>query len=89
MSEEKIPTEVIKLIINTLGFDAIIPKEQELGYFIRKKLKQISTLNQWLTGERKRINQFMNQRMFGETIIRDTLPENTKILRPHWQYLVK
>ena len=43
MSEEAIPTEAIKLIINTLGSDVITPEEQKLGYFTRKKLKRLST----------------------------------------------
>ena len=43
MSEEAIPTEVIKLIINTLNSDAMTPEEQSLGYFTRKKLKRLNT----------------------------------------------
>ena len=66
MSEEAIPTEVIKTIINTLNSDAITPEEQALGYYTRKKLKNLSTWDQWLAGEKKQIDQFTMQGMFGE-----------------------
>ena len=46
MSENAIPTEVIKLIINTLGSNAITPEEQRLGYFTRKKLQNLTTWDQ-------------------------------------------
>ena len=61
MSETAIPTEVIKLIINSLGSDAITPEEQALGYYTRKKLKKLSTWDQWLAGEKKQIDQFTTQ----------------------------
>ena len=89
MSEDAIPTEVIKLVITTLNSDAITPEEQALGYFTRKKLKKLSTWDQWLAGEEKQINQFMTQGMFGKPTDRAALPDNAIILRPHWQYLVK
>lgn len=86
MSETAIPTEVIKLVINSLGSDAITPEEKALGYYTRKKL---STWDQWLAGEKKQIDQFTTQGMFGEPTNRCYLPDNAIILRPHWQYLVK
>ena len=89
MSEDAIPTEIIKLIINTLSSDAITPEEQQLGYFTRNKLRKLNTWNQWLAGETKQIDQFMNQGMFGIPISRDELKKDAIILRPHWQYLVK
>ena len=61
MSEEAIPTEVIKLVINTLGSDAITPEEQKLGYFTRKKLKRLSTWDQWLAGETKQIDRSIHE----------------------------
>ena len=39
MSENEIPTEVIKLIINTLSSNAITPEEQQFGHFIHNKLQ--------------------------------------------------
>ena len=80
---------MIKLIINTLGSDAITPEEQQLGYFTRNKLRKLNTWDQWLAGEKKQIDQFMNQGMFGSPIPRSELPEDAVILRPHWQYLLK
>ena len=41
MSKDAIPTEIIKLIINTLGLDAITPEEQQLGYFTSNKLQKL------------------------------------------------
>ena len=66
MSEDAIPTEIIKLVINSLGSDAITPEEQALGYYTRKKLKKLSTRDQWLASEKKQIDQFTTQGMFGE-----------------------
>ena len=65
------------------------PEEQSLGYFTRKKLKRLSTWDQWLAGEDKQITQFQTQGMFGDPVDRATLPDSAIILRPHWQYLVK
>ena len=32
------------------------PKEEALGYFTRRKLKKLSTWNEWEAGEHKQIN---------------------------------
>ena len=87
--KDAIPTEMVKLIINTLGSDAITHEEQQLGYFTRNKLRKLSTWDQWLAGETKQIDQFMNQGMFGNPMYRNELPADAVILRPHWQYLEK
>ena len=42
LSEEFISSEMIKLCINTLRSDHIMPEEQALGYYTRKKLKRLS-----------------------------------------------
>ena len=55
----------------------------------RKKLKNLNTWDQWLAGEKKQIDQFDMQGMFGEPTSRLDLPKNAIILRPHWQYMVK
>ena len=39
MSEDAIPSEMIKVCINTLNSDFMTPEEQSLGYFTRKKLR--------------------------------------------------
>ena len=89
MSEDTIPTEMIKLIINTLGSDAITPEEQQLRYFTRNKLQKLNTWDQWLAGETKQFDQFMNHGMFGSPISHSELLADAVILRPHWKYLVK
>ena len=43
MSEDSIPSEMIKVCINTLNSNHMTPKEQSLGYFTHKKLKSTST----------------------------------------------
>ena len=65
------------------------PEEEALGYFMRKKLKNLSTWKEWKAGEKKQINQFMMQGMFGDPIYLVGLPKNDIILCPHWQYAVK
>ena len=89
MSEDAIPTEIIKVCINTLNSDFMTPEEQALGYFTRKKLKRLSTWDEWLAGEAKQLNQFYDQKMFGDSIDADTLDGLAVVLRPHWQYAVK
>ena len=84
VSEETIPTEMIQACINTLNSDHMTKEEAALGYFTRKKLKILSTWNEWKAGERKQIEQFQNQRMFGDPIDPITLPESAIIMQPHW-----
>ena len=80
MSEKAITTEMIQLCINTLGSDAITPEEQALGYYTCKKLKKLSTWNEWLAGEAKQIDQFHFQGMFGDPVERANLPKEAIIL---------
>ena len=91
LSEETIPSKVIKMCIHTLNSDHITPEEQALGFYTRKKLKKLSNWNDWKAGETKQIEQFQFQRMFGDPIdpIAFPLPECAIVLRPHWQYAVK
>ena len=89
MSEEEIPTGMIKLCINTLNSDVVTPEEEALGYFTRKKLKNLKNWNNWKAGEKTQIDQFMIQGMFGDPIHPIGLPKNAIILRLNWQYLVK
>ena len=80
MSEDAIPSEMIKVCINTLNSDFMTPEEQALGYFTRKKLKRLSTWDEWLAGEAKPLNQFHDQKMFGDPIDADTLPGSAVVL---------
>ena len=89
MTEEGISTEMIKLCINTLNSDAMTPEEEALGYFMQKKLKNLSTWKDWKGGEKKQIDQFMMKGMFGNPISPLGLPKNNSILCPHCQYAVK
>ena len=89
MSPEAISTKMIQLCINTLTLDVVTLEEQALGYFTWKKLKTISTWNEWKAGEECQIDKFMCQGMFGKARFPDGLPKNAVILQPHWQYVVK
>lgn len=51
LSKEAILTEMIQICINTLSLDHMTREEVALGYFIRKKLKTLSTWNEWKAGE--------------------------------------
>ena len=55
-------------------------EEQALGYFTRKKLKRLATWQEWKDGETKQLNQFYNQKMFGDAIDAITLTESPVIL---------
>ena len=80
---------MIQLCIITLNSDHMTKEEQALGYFTRKKLKRLSTWQEWKAGESKQIGQFMQQKMFGEPIDPNLIKGAKVILRPHWQYSVK
>ena len=56
MSEDAIPSEMIKVCINTLNSDFMTPEEHSLGYFTSKKLKRLLTWDEWLAGEAKQLN---------------------------------
>ena len=88
VSENSILTDLILIIINSITSQAITPAEQALGKFTCRKLKNRDTWNEWVTGERKQLNQFYGLQMLGQSIIRPT-EENAVILRSHWQYHVK
>ena len=89
MSPEAIPTEMIQLCINTLTLDVITPEEQALGYFIWKKLKKLLTWEEQKAGEKRQIDQFDHQGMFGKLKHPDEIHKDAIILQPHWQYTVK
>ena len=85
-SEESIPTKVVELAINAIRSDATTPEELSLGRFTRFKLKRLLTWNEWQAGERKQLNQFDCQGLFGSPV---TKPPGAIVLRPHWQYSIK
>ena len=80
MTEDAIPSEMIKVCINTLNSDHMTPEEQSLGYFTRKKLKRLLTWQEWLDGESKQLNQFYTEKIFGDPIDADKLPKAAGVL---------
>jgi hypothetical protein len=52
----------------------------------RKKLRNLSTWNDWKAGEIKQLDQMHSLRMYGEPCKR---PPDAIVLRLHWQYTVK
>ena len=62
--------------------------EQALGFFTRRKLKKLTTWNEWQEGETKQLNQFYDLQMFGEPIA-PPVDKRTILLQPHWQYHIK
>ena len=85
-SEDSIPTEVVELAINAIRSDATTPEEQALGHFTRRKLRKLDTWDEWLAGERKQLDQFHTQQLYGKPVAR---PPDAIVLRPHWQYHIK
>ena len=45
-SDNTIPHKIIQVAKNTLTFTTMTPEEEALGYFTRRKLKQLSTLDE-------------------------------------------
>ena len=88
ISTEDVPIEMIQIAINTLQSDSITPKEAVIGYFTSRKLKKLSTWNDWKKGKHKQLNQFYDQKMFGDVINPVTLPRSAVILQPHRNYVV-
>ena len=66
-------------VINSIISQAIPPAEQALGKFVRRKLKNMNSWNDWEAGERKQLKQFHDLQMFGHHTARP-LEENTVIL---------
>jgi hypothetical protein len=86
--ETDISSEIIELMIKAIQLKATTSEEQALGHFSRRKLKRLTTWNEWEAGERKQLNQFCDLQMFGEPIL-PPKEKDTIILRPHWQYHIK
>ena len=81
--------EMIKIVDNASQSNSITPKEAATGHYTRSKLKKLTTWNELKKGEHKQMNQFHDQKMFGDAIDPVTLPKNAIILQPHWNYVVK
>ena len=74
---------MIQIVTNSITSQAITPTEQALGKFTRRKLKNMDTWNEWVTGDRKQLNQFYNLQMLGKSILYPT-EDNAVILQSHW-----
>ena len=79
LSEEAIPSEMIKVCINTLISQHVTLEEQYFGYFTWKILKSLSTWQKWKDDETKQLDQFYTQKMFGYTIEPLGLPDSAVI----------
>ena len=77
------------MAINTISSDHMTPEEEALGFFTRKRLKKLSTWEEWEKGEHKQLDQFEEQGMFDDPIDPVLLPKDAVILCAHWQYAVK
>ena len=80
ISTKDVPIEMIQIAINTLQSDSITPEEAAMGHFTRQKLRKLSTWNEWKKGKHKQLNQFYDQKMFGDAINPITLQRNAVIL---------
>jgi len=89
ISESEIPSEMIRLCLQTIQSDSVTPAEQALGHSTRRELEGLGTWPLWEKGEHKQLNQFHEQKMFGDPIDPSSLDEGSIILRPHWQYAAK
>ena len=85
---DTLPSDLLEFTVDAIRSSATTSEEQALGFFTRRKLKKLSTWDEWQQGETKQLNQFHDLQMFGEPIAPPIDPK-TIILRPHWQYHIK
>ena len=71
------------MAINTISSDHMTPEEEALGFFTRKRLRKLSTWDEWEKGEHKQLDQFEEQGMFDNPIDPVLLPKDAVILRAH------
>ena len=83
MSKESISKKMIKLCINNLKSSAMTSEEEAFGYFTCKKLNNLNNWDKWKAGDKKQIDQFTMQGMFGDPIHPIGLPKNMIILHLH------
>ena len=89
MSEEAIPTNMLAIVINTLHSNKMTPAEAAMGHSTHRKLQKLENWKEWLQGETDQLNDFHQQGMFGIPTDPATIPKDSVILRPHWNYMVK
>ncbi|KAG7373017.1 hypothetical protein IV203_033741 [Nitzschia inconspicua] len=85
-SPEALLSEHIHLLINAIYSHIITPEEHALGNLTRRKLKTLSTWDEWHDAEHKQSDQMASFVMFGTPCLP---PPGAIILRPHWQYQIR
>jgi len=85
-SESSLPTEEMEMVIQAIQSQAITPAEQAIGRFTRRKLRSLSTWEQWCAGKHKQLDHFHDLKMCGEPVRK---PPGAIVLRPHWQHSIK
>ncbi|KAG7373304.1 reverse transcriptase RNA-dependent DNA polymerase [Nitzschia inconspicua] len=85
-SPEALASEHVHLHINAISSHTITPEEHALGTLTRRKLKTLSTWDEWHAAEHKQLDQMASLVMFGTPC---PPPPGAIILRPHWQYQIR
>jgi len=85
-SEASISTKEMEMVVQAIQSQAITPAEQAIGRFTRRKLRSLSTWDQWRAGEHKQLDHFHDLKMYGEPVRK---PPGAIVLCPHWQYSIK
>jgi len=85
-SESSISTKEMEMVTQAIQSQAITPAEQAVGRFTRRKLRSLSTWEQWCAGKHKQLDHFHDLKMHGEPVKR---PPGANVLRPHWQHSIK
>ena len=85
-SENEITDDMIRLVINAIGCNTTTAAEEAMGHLTRRKLRKLDNWDEWLTAERKQLNQFHELDMYGQAT---KLPPKGILLRPHWQYVIR
>jgi len=87
-SESSLSTEEMEMVVlvQAIQSPAITPAEEVIGRFTRRKLRSLSTWEQWRAGEHKQLDHFHDLKMYGEPVRK---PPGAIVLRPHWQYSIK
>jgi len=85
-SKSSLSTEEMEMVIQAIQSQAITLAEQAIGRFTMRKLRSLSTWEQWRAGEHKQLDHFHNLKMYGEPVRK---PPGAIVLRPHWQHSIK
>jgi len=85
-SESSLSTEEMEMVIQAIQSQAITPADQAIGSLTRRKLRSLSTWEQWRAGEHKQLDHFHDLKMHGEPVRK---PPGAIVLRPHWQHSIK